>query len=75
MKVGERTTVREITIGGGHAGGKLGWIHTGLGAATSAEVRVHWPHGDTGPWITIQADRFVTIERGAAAPVAVTPPG
>ena len=31
-----QTTVtrRELTIGGGHIGGQLGWIHVGLGAAT-----------------------------------------
>jgi hypothetical protein len=75
VRVAGRTTVREITIGGGHASGKLGWIHTGLGDATSAEVRVHWPNGDTGPWTTIQADRFVTIDRGAATPTVFTPAG
>ena len=41
---------REVTVGGGHAGGELGWIHFGLGPATSADVRVHWPDGEVGPW-------------------------
>ena len=26
---------RELTVGGGHGGGQLGWVHVGLGAATS----------------------------------------
>jgi hypothetical protein len=68
-----RTVTREVTVGGGHAGGKIGWIHTGLGDPASAEVRVHWPDGETGPWMTVAADQFVTIERGAAQPVPWSP--
>ena len=59
-----RTIVREITAGGGHAGGKTGWIHVGVGDAPNVQVRVEWPDGETGPWMTIGADQFVTIERG-----------
>ncbi len=65
VRFGERTVVREITVGGGHASGKIGWIHTGLGDADSAQVRVQWPDGETGPWMTIDADQLATIERGA----------
>ena len=65
VRLGDRTSVREVTIGGGHAGGQLGWLHTGLGDADRAELRVQWPDGETGPWITVEANRFVTIERGA----------
>jgi hypothetical protein len=68
VRVGDRTIVREITVGGGHAGGKIGWIHTGLGDAATAAVRVHWPDGEIGPWMTVGADQFVSIDRGAAAP-------
>jgi hypothetical protein len=73
VRVGERTVVREMTVGGGHAGGKSGWIHAGLGEADEAEVRVQWPDGETGPWMTVGADRFVTIERGATEAAAWTP--
>jgi hypothetical protein len=66
VKAGDRTVVREVTVGGGHAGGQLGWIHFGLGAAERAEVRVTWPDGETGPWLTMTADGFATIERGAS---------
>jgi hypothetical protein len=66
VKVGDRSLEREVTVGGGHAGGKSGWLHTGIGAADSAQVRVQWPDGETGPWMTVGADQFVTIERGAA---------
>jgi hypothetical protein len=65
VEVGDRTVVREVTVGGGHAGGKSGWIHAGLGAADDAEVRVVWPDGEIGAWMTVGADQFVTIARGA----------
>ena len=73
VKVGDRTVVREVTVGGGHAGGKSGWIHAGLGDADEAEVRIQWPDGETGPWMTIDADQFVTIERGATDPTPWLP--
>lgn len=72
-RLGDRTTTREVTVGGGHAGGKLGWIHTGLGQADDVEVRVIWPDGEAGPWMRIDADQFVTIDRDAAAPTAWSP--
>ncbi|HSL32068.1 MAG TPA: FG-GAP-like repeat-containing protein [Candidatus Limnocylindrales bacterium] len=65
VKVGDRVTEREVTIGGGHAGGQLGWIHFGLGAADRAEVRVIWPDGEVGPWLPATANRFATVTRGA----------
>ena len=54
-RVGDRTTVHEVTVGGGHASGQLGWIHIGVGSADQAEVRVQWPDGETGPWMTLDA--------------------
>jgi hypothetical protein len=74
VKVGNRTITREITVGGGHVSGELGWLHTGLGSATEAQVRVTWPGGEVGPWTTVGADQFVTITKGAASPVVWTPP-
>jgi hypothetical protein len=58
---------RELTIGGGHGGGELGWVHVGLGAATTAEVRVQWPDGTAGPWLTTAPDRFVELHRDATS--------
>jgi hypothetical protein len=60
---GGQTTVREVTVGGGHAGGELGPVHFGLADRDSAEVRITWPDGEQGAWQTIAADRTVTIER------------
>jgi hypothetical protein len=56
-------TERELTIGGGHAGGELGWIHFGLGASETAELRVTWPDGTTTPWLSVDADQFVIVDR------------
>ncbi|HSB86321.1 MAG TPA: CRTAC1 family protein [Ilumatobacteraceae bacterium] len=74
-RVGDRTVAREVTVGGGHAGGKIGWIHLGLGDADHAEVRVRWPDGKSGPWMSVDANQFVTIERGAANAVPWQPGG
>jgi enediyne biosynthesis protein E4 len=68
VAVDDRTIQREVTIGGGHAGGQLGWIHFGLGNANDARLRVQWPDGVIGPWLDIDAGRFATIERGADGP-------
>ena len=62
-------------MGGGHVGGQLGWIHFGLGSAEQAEVAVHWPDGEDGPWLTVQADRFYFVERGALEALPWTPQG
>ena len=64
---------REVTIGGGHASGQLVPIHFGLGAATSAEVRVTWPDGEEGPWLPVEADQIVRVERGATAAQPLLP--
>ena len=52
---------REVTVGGGQAGGSMGWSHMGLGGAQEAEVRVLWPHGETGDWETLDADGFYVL--------------
>ncbi len=67
LRIGDRVTSQEVTVGGGHAGGQLGWIHLGLGDAQAAEVRVTWPDGEVGPWLRLEADGFALIERGAPA--------
>ena len=75
VRFGDRTIEREITIGGGHAGGQLGWIHVGIGEGDGAEIRVEWPDGETGPWLDLPANGFSVIERGADEPRPWTPPG
>jgi hypothetical protein len=64
VRCGERIMRREVTVGGGHAGGHLGWIHFGLGTEQKAEIRVLWPNGEAGEWQAVEADRFYTLARG-----------
>lgn len=64
VRTGDRVQRREVVVGGGHAGGQLGWIHAGLGTASRAEVRVQWPDGDWGPWMTVDGNGFAILERG-----------
>jgi hypothetical protein len=66
LRAGDRTTTREVTVGGGHAGGQLGWVHVGLGGAERPEVRVTWPDGEVGPWIPLSPNAFAIVERGAS---------
>jgi len=73
VRAGDLTVRREVTIGGGHAGGQLGWIHFGLGDADGAEVRVQWPDGEVGQWMRLAANQFAEIERGVAAPRIIEP--
>ncbi|HJS26373.1 MAG TPA: CRTAC1 family protein [Actinomycetota bacterium] len=68
VRFDDRTAEREVTVGGGHAGGQLGWIHFGLGEADGAEVRVRWPDGDVSPWLRFEADTWAIIGRGATEP-------
>ena len=56
---------REITSGGGHAGGQSGWWHFGLGTAGAAEARVIWPDGTAGDWQSVGANAFFDLARGA----------
>ena len=65
VRVGAYTRVHEVTVGGGHGSGQLGWIHFGLGDADAAEVRVQWPDGEVGPWIDVEAGALAIIERGS----------
>jgi hypothetical protein len=74
IRVGDLTTTQELTVGGGHVSGEIGWIHIGLGPADGADVRVHWPDGETGPWLHVAANQFAVIERGAGAARIWLPP-
>ena len=68
VTVGPRVLSREVTVGGGHAGGQLGWIHFGIGAADGASVRVTWPDGEEGPAVKVDANTFSILERDATEP-------
>ncbi|MCV0394101.1 MAG: CRTAC1 family protein [Rhizobiaceae bacterium] len=63
VRTGDHVQRREVTVGGGHAGGQIGWIHFGLGTAAEAELRVLWPHGEAGPWQRVSANAFYDLKR------------
>lgn len=53
----------EIISGGGHVSGALGWLHFGLGAADTVDLRVIWPDGAAGAWHRAEANGFVILPR------------
>jgi hypothetical protein len=73
VRVGDSVTRRELTVGGGHISGQLGWVHAGLGRAREADVRVRWPDGVEGPWIHVAADQFLVVDRGMGQAVPWMP--
>jgi enediyne biosynthesis protein E4 len=64
VRQGDRVLAREITSGGGHAGGHLGWIHVGIGAAEAAQLRVIWPDGSGSGWLTLPAGSGYRLWKG-----------
>jgi enediyne biosynthesis protein E4 len=73
VKLGEDSAARvirqELTVGGGHASGHMGWMHFGLGAARAVQLRVKWPHGDWTAWQTAQSDAFYQVGTQGLIPV------
>jgi hypothetical protein len=64
VEIGDHTIRREISIGGGHAGDQLGWIHFGLGESDVATVRLQRPDDGVTEWPEVSANRFVILETG-----------
>jgi hypothetical protein len=67
VKRGDAVMSREVTVGGGHAGGQLGWLHFGLGAEATTSVSVTWPDGTNSRWTDVAAGGFYTLERDQSA--------
>ncbi|PYG32368.1 CRTAC1 family protein [Pelagimonas varians] len=59
----DRCHTREITVGGGHAGGQLGPQHFGMGPAETAKVRVIWPDQSVSDWVESPANARLAIQR------------
>ena len=55
LKVGDKLVHRELTIGGGHAGGSLLPQHFGLGDAEFADVQITWPDQTQSDWQRLNA--------------------
>ena len=64
IRRGEAVERHEITSGGGHASGSVGWLHFGLGTAESADLRVIWPDGTEGDWQALPAGSFQILRPG-----------
>ena len=76
VRIGERIQRRELTVGGGHAGGQLGWIAFGLGDRPRARrSRCSGRTARSGRGSRSRRIDFATIERGASEPAYFTPPG
>jgi hypothetical protein len=67
VRAGSNVMRREITVGGGHASGEIGWWHFGLADASEAEVRVVWPDGTGSDWQRVDGNSFYILERGKPA--------
>jgi hypothetical protein len=67
VKRGDAVMQRELTVGGGHAGGQLGWLHFGLGDAATTSVSVVWPDGTRSEWPDLAANGFYTLDRDQPA--------
>ncbi|MEO9753600.1 MAG: ASPIC/UnbV domain-containing protein, partial [Nitratireductor sp.] len=65
VKIGNKTIVRDVQVGAGHASGQAGFLHFGLGVSERAQVRVRWPDGDWSHGYRVFANTHVLIDRGA----------
>jgi hypothetical protein len=65
IKRADKIERHEIASGGGHASGSVGWLHYGLGTAASAELRVIWPDGSTGEWMTVPSGTYQILRPGS----------
>lgn len=62
VEIGDLIVRKEVTIGGGHAGDQLGWIHFGLGESDQATVSVYWPDGGSNTVSDVAANSFLIID-------------
>jgi hypothetical protein len=67
IKRDDKVERHEIASGGGHLSGSVGWLHFGLGAAEMTELRVIWPDGSEGDWLTLPGRSFQILRPGQAA--------
>ena len=63
VKSDTKTWVREITVGGGHAGGRAGFEHFGLGDSATVRYRIIWPDGIASDWRKMRTNRHVIVTR------------
>jgi hypothetical protein len=59
--------LRELTIGGGHAGGILGPQHFGLDKAKTVSFRIIWPDGTHSEWTKAKPNQRLQVIRSGTA--------
>ncbi len=69
LRAGTRVYAREITVGGGHAGGVAGPQHFGLGEVAAAQARVIWPDGAASGWVEVPVNAAALLTREGDAAV------
>lgn len=69
VRRGNAVERHEVASGGGHVSGSVGWLHFGLGADATAELRVIWPDGTAGDWLTLPAPGFHLLDRAGGTSV------
>ena len=67
-----RVLTQEHTVGGGHASGDASPLHFGLGAATTADLRVIWPDGAASDWTPVTADHVLRLSPGLGTALTLT---
>lgn len=73
IRRGDKIERHEVSAGGGHLSGSVGWLHFGLDGAQTAELRVIWPNGSgTTDWQTLPA-ATIQIPRPEAPAEVWTP--
>ena len=63
LEMGAGLHVRELTVGGGHAGGVAGPQHFGLGVAAQVRFRVVWPDGVISDWVSASTNQRLAVLR------------
>ncbi|MEM6988423.1 MAG: CRTAC1 family protein, partial [Pseudomonadota bacterium] len=67
LRSSDRVWSREVTLGGGHAGGSLLPQHVGLGATEQVEVRVIWTDQVVSSWHPVAANQSVRLHRDGSS--------
>ena len=68
-----RVVRQEVTVGGGHASGQLGWLHVGVGTSDKVKLRVQYPNAAWTEWQELSANGFYRLQRGLPAAKLWTP--
>ncbi len=67
VEAGGKTLQRRCATDGSYLSASDGRVHVGIGAATSATVRMQWPSGGTDVYRNVPIDRPVTLREGDSA--------